>query len=90
MSNERTPKQETKQCVHEVTTKSTSGVTEVHSGVTEVHSVKYEGKHTRFVYNSNVNPSQVNALLAKKLTKISTHQNQINPPELKLEQFGPV
>ena len=80
MSIERTPNQETKQCVYEVATKSTSGVRS--NAITEVHSVKCEGKHTRFVYNSNVNPSQVDALLAKKLTKNvklsikSTHPNQ--------------
>ena len=33
--------------------------------VTELHNIKYEGKCTRFVYNSSTNPSQVDALLAK-------------------------
>ena len=80
VSIERTPNQETKQCVHEVVTKSTNGVRS--NAITEVHSVKCEGKRTHFVYNSNVNPSQVDALLAKKLTKMSNFQSN-QPTQIK-------
>ena len=73
MSIERTPNQETKQCVHEIVTKCTNGVRS--NAITEVRSVKCEGKRTRFVYNSNVNPSQVDALLAKKVINMSNCQS---------------
>ena len=46
---------------------------------TEVHNIKNEGKRTHFVYNSSANPSQVNALLAKKFTKMHIlHQENQN------------
>ena len=66
-------KQEKKQCVPCVKVETRDGV---HSDtVSKVHNTDFQGKRTRFVYNSSVNPSQIEALLARKFTVNSNFES---------------
>ena len=68
------------QCVPDVMTKNSDSVG--NNTVTEVHNIKYEGKRTRFVSNSNANQVKLTHCWQKNVTK-NSHIESNKPIQVK-------